>query len=398
MFENIIGQSTIIQSLSRQIKERRLPSAVLFYGPAFSAKLSTALETARVLTCEQGGGEWGCTCAACRSQRVLSYPNMLLLGSRYFDIEIAACADVLRRTGKLAARYLFIRAVRKLTRRFDPVIWEGDEARLRRLVPTITEIEERLDMFSPEREIDTVARLEDQLAKIIALCRKLIPSISAENIPINHIRRASYWMHMSPGAGGDRKIVIMENADRMHDPSGNSLLKILEEPPGDVTVLLLATRREGILPTVQSRLRPYFFPLRPPAQTAELLQRVFHEEDPQFASLNDYFLSWRELNPDQLKNLARRFVEAVLQEEDEESLLADLKLHLESKQPRDFLDAFFHELSGLLHTLLSRDLIRAQRLAAWNQALRDHFDAFSRFNQNPQLALESLYYQLRARK
>jgi DNA polymerase III delta prime subunit len=398
MFENIIGQTNIIQSLRSQIVERTFPSAVLFYGPAFSAKLSTALEVARVLTCEAGSGEWGCDCAACRTQRVLTYPNLLLLGPRYFEIEIAACADVLRRTGKITARYLFIRAVRKLIRRFDPVIWEADEAKLRRLAPVIAEIEERLDLFSPQRQIDADNGLEEQLAKITSLSRKLIPSISSENIPINHIRRASYWMHMSPGTGGDRKIVILENVDRMHDPSSNSLLKILEEPPADVTLMLLATRREGIIPTLQSRLRPYYFPRRPAAQTVELLQRVFHEDDPQFSSLNDYFLSWRELNPDQLKKLARRFVEAVLEEGEEESILAELKPLLEPKKARDFLDSFFYELSGLLHTLLLRDLLRPQRLAAWNAALRSHYDGFSRFNQNPHLVLESLYYHLRARK
>lgn len=398
MFENIIGQTNIIEILRRQIGKHRLPSAVLFYGPPFTAKLSTALEVARVLTCEEGRGEWNCGCAACRTQRVLTYPNLLLLGSRYFDIEITACADVLRRTGKTAARYLFIRAVRKLTRRFDPVVWEGEETKLRHLAPAIAEIEERLDLFSPEREMAASGPLESQLDKIIALSRKLLPSVSTENIPINHIRRAAYWMHMSSGTGGDRKIVILENADRMQDPSSNSLLKILEEPPAGVTLMLLATRREGIIPTVQSRLRPYFFPLRPAAQTTELLQRVFHEDDPQFSSLTDYFLSWREVNPDQLKSLARRFVEAVMQEEDEENILDELSPHLRTKQAKEFLNSFFRELSGLFHTLLRRELVRPERLSAWNETLRRHFDGFSRYNQHPYLALESLYYHLRASK
>jgi DNA polymerase-3 subunit delta' len=398
MFENIVGQSSIIQSLRVQIEEGSLPSALLFYGPAFSAKLSSALEATRVLTCEEGRGEWDCACAACRTQRVLTYPNLLMLGPRYFDIEIAACADVLRRTGKTSACYLFIRAVRKLTRRFDPVIWEGEEARLRRAAPTIAEIEERLDLFSPERESGAPAGLEDQLAKIVTLSRQLSTNISAENIPISHIRRAAYWMHMSPGTGGARKIVILENVDRMHDPSSNSLLKMLEEPPADVTLILLATRREGILPTVQSRLRPYYFARRPAAETAEVLRRIFHEDDPRFDSLDDYFLSWRDMNLDQLRSLTRRFVEAVLEEEDEENILAELNDHLTGKQARDFLDSFFHELSGVFHTLLRRNLISPQRLAEWNRALRSHFDGFSRFNQNPQLALESLYYHLRTRQ
>ena len=122
MFENIIGQAGVVQALSTELAQSRFPRSSLFFGPAYTGKLSTALETARVLTCARGTAEWSCECAACRLQKDLSHPQTVLLGARYSDIEIAASADALLRSRKTAARYLLVRAVRKLTRRFDPSV------------------------------------------------------------------------------------------------------------------------------------------------------------------------------------------------------------------------------------------------------------------------------------
>ncbi len=175
MFENIIGQTSIVQTLKQELETRSFPSAALFYGSSFSGKLSTALEVARVLTCGQKG-EWSCSCPACRKQRLLIHPNTILLGWRYFDLEIAAAADVFQRTRQLSAQYLFVRAVRKLTRRFDPILWEGEEAKIRRIESVLAEIEEHLDTFEPAASGEHAINyegLEQRLERIVALSQTL---------------------------------------------------------------------------------------------------------------------------------------------------------------------------------------------------------------------------------
>jgi DNA polymerase-3 subunit gamma/tau len=144
MFENIIGQKQVIGSLQKSVEGGTLPPAMLFYGPRYAGKLSTALELARVLTCEEGKGDWNCACASCRKQRLLLHTNVLFLGARDFGAEIAASADVLSRTNKRSGRFLFIRACRKLARRFDAVLWEGDDAKVRPLASALSELEELL--------------------------------------------------------------------------------------------------------------------------------------------------------------------------------------------------------------------------------------------------------------
>lgn len=50
------------------------------------------------------------------------------------------------------------------------------------------------------------------------------------------------------------QVFILENAEAMTVPAQNALLKILEEPPGSVTFLLLTDRPSAIIPTILSRV------------------------------------------------------------------------------------------------------------------------------------------------
>lgn len=52
---------------------------------------------------------------------------------------------------------------------------------------------------------------------------------------------------------GERKIYIVDEAQKMNTAAQNALLKTLEEPPEYAVLLLLATRAEAMLPTILSR-------------------------------------------------------------------------------------------------------------------------------------------------
>lgn len=55
-----------------------------------------------------------------------------------------------------------------------------------------------------------------------------------------------------PVEGGVR-VAIIENADRMNEDAQAALLKTLEEPPPDATIVLCADAEETVLPTIRSR-------------------------------------------------------------------------------------------------------------------------------------------------
>lgn len=50
-----------------------------------------------------------------------------------------------------------------------------------------------------------------------------------------------------------RKVVLLQDADKMNESAQNALLKILEEPPSYATILLVATNKDKIVKTIQSR-------------------------------------------------------------------------------------------------------------------------------------------------
>ena len=274
MFENIIDQGAALQ-LRDDLASRRQAPSMLFFGPSESGKGSAALELARVLSCE-GEGSWECTCPACKRHRYLQHNDLLLMGPRSFGAETAAsCSAFLRDPSGPAAKTLFIRSLRKLQARFSPVLMENDP-KLGKISAVLQSLEEGLN----ELEI-TAADAENQAA-LEKLCGSLIKdAIKLEDqgmggaIPINHIRRASWWCRLAPN--GKRKTLIIENADKMREEARNSLLKLLEEPPDTVSIVLTSQRREAIMATILSRLRPYRFLKRDAESEKKIIRRVFRD-------------------------------------------------------------------------------------------------------------------------
>jgi DNA polymerase-3 subunit delta' len=70
---------------------------------------------------------------------------------------------------------------------------------------------------------------------------------------------------------GRRRFVLIDPADAMNPQAQNAILKTLEEPPPETTLVLVSSSADGLLPTVRSRcLRLPFAPL-PDALLAERL-------------------------------------------------------------------------------------------------------------------------------
>jgi DNA polymerase-3 subunit delta' len=66
------------------------------------------------------------------------------------------------------------------------------------------------------------------------------------------IRRLIAELALLPMEGGAR-VAVLEQADRANEAAQNALLKMLEEPPSGVTMILCADDEECLLPTVRSR-------------------------------------------------------------------------------------------------------------------------------------------------
>jgi DNA polymerase-3 subunit delta' len=61
---------------------------------------------------------------------------------------------------------------------------------------------------------------------------------------------------------GSRRVFLIDHVDRAGDQAANSLLKILEEPPEHLILIMTAENAYDLLPTIRSRAAPiYFTPL-----------------------------------------------------------------------------------------------------------------------------------------
>lgn len=89
-------------------------------------------------------------------------------------------------------------------------------------------------------------------------------------LKIEAVREATRILGLKP-VEGQRKIVVVENVDRMTLQAQNALLKTLEEPPGAAHLILTASRVRNVLPTVVSRCqRIPFAPLATPVMVEAL--------------------------------------------------------------------------------------------------------------------------------
>lgn len=80
---------------------------------------------------------------------------------------------------------------------------------------------------------------------------KLIES-QGETIKIETLRELQRELHLKPYEG-QWKVVIVDGAQHLNPSSGNSMLKILEEPPAQTVFLLLTPYPERLLLTILSR-------------------------------------------------------------------------------------------------------------------------------------------------
>jgi DNA polymerase-3 subunit gamma/tau len=317
MFENIIGQDAAAQ-LGRDILEGKLAPSMLFVGPSCAGKGSAALELARILSCERNNppaetSPWNCNCPSCCLHRTLSHHDLLVMGPRFFAGEIAAARSAMLRTpASKAGGLLFIRALKKLTIRFNPILWE-DDPKLPKINPVLQPLNEGIDSFIGCWEKGEFTDNADGLKKIsqdlVDLAQKLENEGAAEAMPVGRIRKAAYWTRLAPE--GRHKVLVIEQAELMQEGARNSLLKLLEEPPPQVSIILTALREKSLLPTILSRLRPYRFAGRSLSQEVDVIRRIFKDtadnsgtETAANSAILSYLESFLPVKPSELYPLA----------------------------------------------------------------------------------------------
>lgn len=196
-FHDFLGNSHAIEGLRMAIASGRLPHSLILAGPQGAGKYTLALMLAMAVECERQPRELWST-----GQSLASYCGVCKNCTR-----IAACAD--------------------LQSLVDTAVEARDGLRE-------TDKKETRILIQQHPDVLIVPPDPPQLLIKLGQVRSLIHS--AQYLP----------------AEGPRKIFILTAASFMKE-AANSLLKVLEEPPDYVHIILCAENPGELLPTIRSR-------------------------------------------------------------------------------------------------------------------------------------------------
>ena len=393
MFENLVKQE-VSTLLVNDIKNNTLPGSILFAGSESSGKLTAALELARIMSCTRPNkAAWNCACPSCLQHKSLVCSNLLLLGPRNCFLEISAAKETFLNAYKEnasylnATRYLFLRSIRKLTLRFNPILWKGDSD-LSKIAVLLDQINENLELLDFPRELPDFSSLEKLCDELVKDTTSLENSYLYASIPVSQIRNLEDWCRIKSEEG--KKTIIIENADRMLESVRNALLKILEEPPADCIFILLTSKRNAIMQTILSRVRTYNFKNRLISEQQSVIKRVFHNEYFN-GSINDYLLTFLPVSPLQIKEVAKNFIGSIVNRNVIDC--SELNNNLNKMVPKKIFHLFLIEIINFQKKLLGFEqgvMISSKVLKSVQQC----WDNYNIYNLSSTAALEILYKEL----
>ena len=196
-FHHFLGNAPAVESLRAAISAGRRPHSLILSGPAGAGKYTLALMLAMAVECE----------AQPRELSSNAQPLASFCGTCHNCTRIAAAADLEE---------------------------QGAAAVLAREELRETDKKETRVLIQPHPDVLILPPDPPQLLIKLGQVRTLI-------------QRAHYLPSEAP-----RKIFILTAASMMKE-AANSLLKVLEEPPDSVHIIILAENPGELLPTIRSR-------------------------------------------------------------------------------------------------------------------------------------------------
>jgi DNA polymerase III subunit delta' len=203
----LAGHDAVKSMLAGSLAAGRLPQAMLFAGPRGVGKQRLALWLAQLLTCERpAGGEPCGACQPCRQVLTLQHPDV----HWFVPLEVSKKgADADKQIDLVEEALAEEMAERRQRPLYDPFAAAAGGGGL--------------------------------ASHAIAAVRLLLRRVA-----------------LTPAAGS-RKVFIIGDAERLIPQHGtedaaNALLKVLEEPPADTSVILTASDPHALLPTIVSRV------------------------------------------------------------------------------------------------------------------------------------------------
>ena len=210
IYPNLIINSKNWNHINQIWIKKRLPHAFLFHGPKGSGKEGHAMELAALLNCREVDGIPCGDCPSCKKTKSFQNENIKLI--------------LPLPRGKISSSS-------------DPTI---------KAFKTEKDLNDYLSLLK-EKSQDPYYNIQ-------------VPN--ANTILINSILEIKHDVSLST-VNNEWKIILIFQAEKLCIPSpvaAHSLLKILEEPPNNTTIILVTDYKEQLSPTLLSRCQHIDFP------------------------------------------------------------------------------------------------------------------------------------------
>ncbi len=401
MFENIIGYKHHTEHWQHLIQGNTLPAGLCISGQSCAGRCSCALEVSRGILCQESGA-WNCSCADCVYMRLLEHENLLMLGSRNFLSELY-CADfMVEKHQDMQTHMVFYRALKKLVRRADEMLWEGTGLWTRGIKTAVEGVHDALKEwrefcfeYAQKKEPRDARVLEKTLTQrkrkaLVRHAEKLQEALPVYLYPVHVLRNVISWAHIR--SHGNAKIIILESAERLLEASSNILLKTLEEPPQQVFFMFITSHVSSLLPTIVSRLRSYVLPMRSVEEERQVIEKVFRNSDAQLyaRSVAEFLANFtKQENTEQGKVAAEHYLNASIQGKPFDARLMEL---LQGASSANGAKVFIENVQELLRAQLLTTAVPSQVIHAFARDCAQTLHAITTRNVSALMALEALYY------
>jgi DNA polymerase-3 subunit gamma/tau len=378
-------QKGVAEQLQDQITSGTMSQVNLFGGSRYSLRMSFALETARVLSCYQGGDDH-CSCESCRKFRNLTVSNVVIISQRDHRSVIETSLSTFERLYNDFSRQFVIQSIRRMLLQYHPALLSGAQTQSQNAAASLAGQVNDLLVDLARMEIGNASQAKKAVKELRGALKGLFTAAKKNTtVTISQVRALEHWSGQT-SMGDGKRFIILEAMEMTNSSARNSLLKMLEEPAKDTYYFLISEYPNRIIQTILSRVRRYAFPPLSREAVGKYLQ-PFYLHDKQYDSLESFFLEGGGMDLARATRIAELFVASVQERRYlQSSEIASLLKEIDDMQGYEFV------LKAMLESL--RRVMPPRSLLALSSLVNTTYNRAQLYNQNNRLMLESLYYQM----
>lgn len=292
-------QPRLALELEENYKKNLLPQSILFTGERGSSRLTAALDLAFLLTGEDRD--------TLRTQSIIYFPHRELLQRLKSSVEMF----INSRTQK--SKLFLIETLRIINMQYNSQLIAYSPSS----ISSLFTVADNIDVYLTDLE-DKTEITDSDIAELKALIKanhllddprylysgKKTPS----SVTIDQLRGIKEWMTTTSG----RRVVIIEDIESTTENAKNSILKMLEEPLEDFTIILISSQSQRIMETILSRVRKFNFPPLSKETISSLIRDRFNDYN-SYSSFETFFFKVgnNQKTVDECEEAIATFVDAI---------------------------------------------------------------------------------------